>query len=143
MLSTAQRCRAVEFVRYAGRPLDNARLDYHLAGGSAERVLQALAGFQNLDGGFGHALEQDILLPDSSAIATSVALQLLLELDTPADHPLLVNALTYLARSRRTDTGWWDTVPSSVSQHPHAPWWAPADTANAATATGRAAARHA
>ena len=48
------------YVTENGRPLDVARFN-HLSGrGNAQDVADALAGFQNEDGGFGHGLEGDL-----------------------------------------------------------------------------------
>jgi hypothetical protein len=54
---------------------------------------------ENPDGGFGHALEPDLRTPASSALATSVAFQVLAEVGAPADHPLVLGGLAYLLAS--------------------------------------------
>lgn len=107
----------------AVRPLERALYAYHFSGGTAADVLAALSGFQNADGGFGHGLEADIRLPASSVIATSVAFQKLREIDTPADHPLVVSGCRYLRDQYKPATANWDIIPANVDDAPHAPWW--------------------
>ena len=71
-------CRAADkaraFLAEGARPREQARLAFHLDGADADAVIHELAQFQNADGGFGHALEGDFRLPDSSPLATWVGL---------------------------------------------------------------------
>ena len=132
MVDTALISRAGAFIRDQGRDLETAMFQLFLAGSSATReqrgrLIAALRRYQNSDGGFGHGLESDFRLPDSSAMATSVALRIIHdwkwtgfggELDE-----LVEPAIGYLEGSydacRR---GWW-AVPPEVNRYPHAPWW--------------------
>ncbi len=86
-------------------------------------AISALRAFQNGDGGFGHGLERDFLLPDSSPMATSVAFGILTELDVPSDEPIVGKGIEYLMNTYDPDRGKWRTVPKEVNDHPHAPWW--------------------
>lgn len=115
--------RAQAFMTTAARPLDQARFAYHFAGGSVEDVYKHLAPFQNADGGFGHALEPDLRLAESSALATSVALQSLRTVQAPADHPLVRNVMRYVVNTYDAVQQRWQIVPASVMDAPHAPWW--------------------
>ena len=81
--------KAVTFLNEQARPLEKALYAYHFANAPASSVLEALAGFQNDDGGFGHGLECDIRLADSSVIATTIAFQRFREIHAPADHPVV------------------------------------------------------
>jgi hypothetical protein len=85
--------------------------------------VNALAAFQNPDGGFGRALEPDIRLPDSSALATTVALQILRELGVTSDHALVQGAMRYLLSIYNADHLAWPIIPPNVDEAPHAPWW--------------------
>jgi len=114
---------ALAFVRQNGRPLDAALLDHALGEGMAETALLALSEFQNPDGGFGHGLEPDMQGRASTAIATSVALRLLLRLGAPARHPMVAGALSWLGETLDRDTGVWWIVGPEVNDEPHAPWW--------------------
>ncbi|MCD4685586.1 MAG: hypothetical protein K8S97_06590, partial [Anaerolineae bacterium] len=96
MLSQEHRNQAHSFLTTRARKLDRALYYFYFADGSPDTVLAELAKFQNPDGGFGHALEPDMRLADSSVIATTIAFQVFRELATSADHPLIERACAYL-----------------------------------------------
>jgi hypothetical protein len=114
---------ARDFVDSSARPLERALAAFHLDGGPAHAVYAELRAFQNEDGGFGHGLEADVRLADSSVIATTVALQILHDLDTPSHHALISGAMRYLLETYHPETSTWEPVPRNVSDMPHAPWW--------------------
>ena len=122
-LGTSARERAHEYIKQQARELEKARLTWDTGHGDESAVMEALSAFQNPDGGFGHGLEPDVRLPDSSAICTSVAMQIMTELAVPADHPMAHDAITYLIRTHDVTTGAWFQVPPHVDDAPHAPWW--------------------
>jgi hypothetical protein len=86
-------------------------------------VVQALSAYQNPDGGFGHNLEGDFRLPDSSPMATSVAFQILTSLGATTDEPLVRGGIAYLLKTYLPDRPGWLTVPPQVNDYPHAGWW--------------------
>jgi hypothetical protein len=112
-----------QYVTANGRPFDVARLQHVVRSGSAQAVVAALADFQNEDGGFGHGLESDLRLPDSSPICTWVALGHLRQLKIPAQELMVCRALDYLQASYDTDAGRWLPVSAAVNAYPHAAWW--------------------
>lgn len=114
--------RASEYVRTSARPLEQARFAY-LRGGPAEAVHAQLARFQNEDGGFGHGLEPDLQTPASSVLATTVGLQILRQVGTPAGHPLVTNAMRYLVDNYDAQAERWPLIDAAASESPHAPWW--------------------
>ncbi len=122
-LSRAAQTRARAFVFEHGRPLERARYLYAFEGETAESVLDELMSFRNDDGGFGHGLESDLRLPDSSVLATTVGLQILREVGTGADHPLVEEAMRYLLTAYDADREVWPMTPPNVDDAPHAPWW--------------------
>jgi hypothetical protein len=122
-LSTKHWQLAAGFLKNGARPLEAALYAWFFEGGAAERVWTELAHFQNPDGGFGHGLEADIRLQGSSVIATTVAFQWLRELQTPADHPLVVAGCRYLREQYAADPLNWPIIPPSIGDAPHAPWW--------------------
>src|SRR5258705_6002243 len=73
------RAAAETFIWSAARLLDRHRYTLLFAGGSAHPVLEALRGYRNADGGFGHALEPDLRCPSSQPAATLYALESLHE----------------------------------------------------------------
>jgi hypothetical protein len=81
--------KAKRFFENNSRPVDRARFALHFDGGSQEALLAALTAYQNLDGGFGHALEVDIAASESQPFATELALKYCWDADIPSGHPLL------------------------------------------------------
>jgi hypothetical protein len=122
-LSKAHYEKAVDYLQHHARPLVQALYAYHFNGAPAADVLKELAKFQNSDGGFGHGLEPDIRLRDSSVIATTVAFQRFCELKLSADNPIVVKACHYLVDTYNAETLNWPIIPPNVDDAPHAPWW--------------------
>jgi hypothetical protein len=122
-LTKANYDKAANYLTHSARPLEGALYTYHFEGAPATRVLDELVHFQNRDGGFGHGLEPDIRLGDSSVIATTIAFQRFRELKTPADHPMTVKACRYLLDSYDAQHLNWPIIPPNIDDAPHAPWW--------------------
>ncbi len=122
-LSPSEFQQSVSFLRKEARPLESVFFAYYFEDGPAESVLKELARFQNTDGGFGHGLEPDVRLADSSVIATTIAFQHLRELRVPAEHPLVVNGCRYLRETYDTARLNWPIIPPTIDDAPHAPWW--------------------
>ena len=123
--------RARRFILNRARPLERALLAHGLEGAPPQPVLEALAPFRNEDGGFGHALEPDVRLPGSSVIATTIGLQVLREVEAPADHPFVQGAISYLLETYDKGLGGWRNVGPAVDEFPHAPWWSWSETPDA------------
>lgn len=109
-------------------------LGFYFDEGSRAAVLEALASFQNPDGGFGHALEPDVRLDDSSVIATTMALQTLRKVGADGGHALVRGAVGYLLEHLDHEALAWSLVPEDVDRAPHAPWWNPEEPPAAFTA---------
>ena len=122
-LTPEAQARAKAFIFEWGRPLEQARYLYHFENGTATAVLTQLAPFQNQDGGFGHALEPDMRLPQSSVLATTVGLQILGEIKATSHEPIVQAAMRYLLDTFESDNKVWPIVPSHNNDFPHAPWW--------------------
>jgi len=122
-LSASDHERARAYINVHGRPVERALYAYHLQDGGAEAVHSALRAYQNSDGGFGHGLEPDLALPDSSVLATTVALQRLRGMGTDSAHPLVRGAMSFLIGSYNREHLSWANVPPNVDDAPHAPWW--------------------
>ncbi len=122
-LSPEQFYQARRFLKTEARPLDRALFEHRFEGGPADRVAKELVTYQNIDGGFGHALEPDVRTPSSSALATGIGLGMLKEMACPADHPMVSGAVAYLLRTFDSETRIWRAVPHDANDHPHAPWW--------------------
>ena len=63
--------------------------------------MDALSGYQNLDGGFGHGLNSDLRTKNSSVLCATVAIQILKEIGTPPEHEMIIGAIDYLVRQYR------------------------------------------
>lgn len=115
---------AREFLFANARPLEQALFAYHFEDGPDDAVLDAVAAFQNPDGGFGHGLEPDVQLANSSAIVTTVGLQHLRTVKAGADNPQVAAAIRYLLDTYDPSIQTWQIIPATVDNAPHAPWWA-------------------
>ncbi len=117
--------KARAFIYRNARPIDLARWRFHFEGGAAQDVWEALAFYQNVDGGFGHGLEADCWNPASAPIQTWNAACILMDTRAPREHPLVQGLLRYLDSGADFDESrrqWLNTVPSN-NDHPHAIWW--------------------
>lgn len=113
-----------------GRLLDQRLYAFHFEGGSKTAVFDALAPYQNDDGGFGQALEPDLRTPDSSAIATSQAFAIFRDVGATAEEPMVQRAIAYLLASFDAEREVWPIAPPTVDNAPRAFWWAAADLAH-------------
>lgn len=119
------------FLNRDGREVDRSLLAFELGEGPPSRVIAAVAGYQNRDGGFGKALEPDIRTKASSVITTTVAFQLLSRVGAPPDHPSVRRGIRYLVESYDAERVVWPIVPPEVESAEHAPWWTYAGTREA------------
>ncbi|MEM7030370.1 MAG: hypothetical protein AAF629_12440 [Chloroflexota bacterium] len=122
-LSSAHFEKAVDFIRTKARPLDQALFAFHFESGSVDAVLQKLIHFQNEDGGFGQGMEPDAEYQGSSPLATTVGLQIMQSFSLPTTHPIIQQAMAYLCQSFNAQKGYWQPMPVTVNDVPHAPWW--------------------
>jgi hypothetical protein len=88
---------ARDFILRQGRLLERRLFATCFEGAPAVGVIDALRGYRNEDGGFGHGLEPDKRCPASLPIDVEVALQALAAAGT-VDHALVVPACDYLAK---------------------------------------------
>ena len=111
---------ARQFLLAQARPLERALFVHRFEGAAAGVVLAELARFQNMDGGFGHALEPDLRTPSSSALATGIGLRMLKELGCPADHPMVDKAVAYVTATFDEQVQAWRVAPSDTNLYPRA-----------------------
>jgi len=122
-LSDTHYQKAVNYIKGHARPLEKVLYAYHFENGTKDAVLVELGRFQNADGGFGHGLESDIRLADSSVIATTIAFQKCRELGVSESHPIVQKAGQYLINQYDSTQKTWSNIPSNIDDAPHAPWW--------------------
>jgi len=114
---------AWRFLMASGRVVDKRAFERLFHGGAAEPVRDAVAAYQNADGGFGHALEPDCRDSASQPAAVEMALRVLDTTDS-WDERLARQACDWLASVAPAEGGATFVFPT-VAQVPHAPWWVP------------------
>jgi hypothetical protein len=114
---------ATEFVWCNARLVDRRLFARRLLSGSAEDVVHVLRGYQNADGGFGHALEPDLRGPESHAIHVDMAFRVLYEAGGVAPE-MVARACSFLASVAGPDGGVPAILPS-VLDYPRAQHWEP------------------
>jgi|SRR5699024_1353072 len=115
--------KTANWMKRNARPLECTRWAYLFENGPREDVIEKLSAFQNDDGGFGHGLEPDSMLPDSNAIDTWTACQILMETGADREEQIVKSAVEYLMRSYDHDKELWKTVIPEHNDYPRAPWW--------------------
>lgn len=94
-----------------------------IAGDQGKHLIQVLKKYQNPDGGFGHGLEADIQMPNSSVAATNLGITLLEQIQDPGKEILMQEAIAYYETVFHKDTLSFEIVPQEVDAFPHAIWW--------------------
>lgn len=128
------------WVRRNGREIDIALWRFYFENGGQQAVLDALASYQNPDGGFAHGLEPDCWNPRSTPYETNCALEMLhaIGMHDPT-HPICQGILRYLASGDGSNGDLWlFTVPGN-NDAPHAIWWEYSDETNAKESLGLSA----
>jgi hypothetical protein len=110
---------AQTFILNNARLLERHLFAYLFQGGDPRKVLSALRAYQNLDGGFGNALEPDKRTSSSQPIDQEFALHVLD--DIGIDAPLALQICDFLETITRND-GVPFVLPT-VRDAPRAEWW--------------------
>lgn len=106
------------------RDLEKEIYKFLFKDGKALDIVQELKMYQNDDGGFGHGLEPDFWMKESSAMATSIGLSHLTLIDHDSDaKEMIKKAIAYLEATFDGDRFGWFAVSEKVNDYPHAPWW--------------------
>jgi hypothetical protein len=115
--------KGADYLKQHGRPVEKSLRAFFFEQGSAEAVIDAMAAYQNEDGGFGHAFEPDMRCPASSTLATTEALAWIWQIGIQPDHVMVRKAVQYLIRTYQPDAKSWLFIPKESQAYPHAPWW--------------------
>ncbi len=107
-----------DFVRRDARVLERRLFATVFEGAETQGVVDALRGFQNADGGFGHGLEPDKRCPDSLPLDVEVAFDTLLAADA-RDDELVRRAVDWLD-SVATPDGAVSLCSPAVENYPRA-----------------------
>jgi hypothetical protein len=94
------------FLETLSYPLGVATIDHAWHGADAGPVLDALAAYQNDDGGFGRGLEVDIAAPASNPFAARLAMQILLALGGRSGGNMVDRLGEWLSTSQAPDGDW-------------------------------------
>src|SRR6202451_4411574 len=113
---------AADFLAAGARVLDRRMVEGLFTGGAAGPVRDAVVAYRNSDGGFGLALEPDCRAAASQPAAVEMALRLM-DLADEWDSRLVTDAVDWLVTVAPAEGGAAFVEPS-VSEGPHAPWWA-------------------
>jgi hypothetical protein len=116
---------AAEFIAGHARVLDRRVFQRLFQDGAPGPVRDAIAAYRNDDGGFGQALEPDLRTAASQPAAVEMALRLM-DMTGAWDERLVRAAIDWLVTVAPADGGATFVLPT-LSQGPHAPWWAPAE----------------
>ncbi|ADD44723.1 hypothetical protein [Stackebrandtia nassauensis] len=114
---------ARRYLSLNARLLERRRFDVVFGDGPREPVLHVLRGYQNPDGGFGHALEPDLRGDGSQPQPAELALWILDEVGG-FDDAMVARLGDWLAANSGDDGGVPFVLPS-VTDTPRAPWWQP------------------
>jgi hypothetical protein len=117
------RAAAENFIWSTARLVDRHRYARLFADGPREPIVEALRGYRNPDGGFGHGLEPDLRGPSSQPVPTEYALEILHEAGA-ADSEMARGARSWTASIAAPDGGVPSVVPG-FEDYPHAPWMTP------------------
>lgn len=87
-------------------------------------IMKELKNYLNEDGGFGHGLEPDTMLPFSSVLCTDEAVLILEEInDIKIKNDLISKVVNYYESVYNDKSESWELVPKEVDAYPRAVWW--------------------
>ena len=112
-----------EWVRANARPLELAKWDFLFNNGKKEKIVEEMLKYQNPDGGFGNALEPDLLLPGSSAIASGEAIFTAYKYGVDCSEKWFAKLLDYFVSTMQNTPSFWEFAPKEVENYPRPPWW--------------------
>lgn len=116
---------AAGFMAAHARVLDRRVFQRLFQGGAPGPVQDAVAAYRNDDGGFGQALEPDLRTAASQPAAVEMALRIM-HVAGAWDERLVTAAVEWLVAVAPAEGGATFAEPT-LSEGPHAPWWAAAE----------------
>lgn len=104
------------------------RIDYYLIQSVFENVdahlEHQLKQYQNSDLGFGHGLEPDVQMPESSILATNIAISVINQMkDSTFKNHFIQDIVSYFEDQYDEHKDGFKLINESVKNHPHAFWW--------------------
>lgn len=113
--------KALRYVKTHGRHLEALLLESITKSNHTE-IIQALETYQNEDGGFGHGLEPDSLLPLSTAVDTEFAIIMLSQVGI-VHEDMNKKIIDYLENTYDKALGFWPISRPEINDYPRAVWW--------------------
>lgn len=121
---TKQQLRQIENWLYANaRSIEIAKWNLIFNKGTSENLVAEMLKYQNPDGGFGNGLESDILTPESSAICSAEAIFMSKDFVLDLSMDWTKKLLAWIENTVLDIPPFWEAVPKSVEDYPHAPWY--------------------
>jgi hypothetical protein len=115
--------KVIPLIKEKGKQID-VLLIQNLFEDKQEEIVEELKKYQNDDFGFGHGLEPDIRMPNSSVAATNHGIDVLEHVKDPAIKEELVKELVaYLEAAYDESLNRFIMVTEHVEDYPHAIWW--------------------
>jgi hypothetical protein len=105
------------------RPLEAAKWNLLWGKGSTDDLLNEMLKYQNSDGGFGNGFESDILIPQSSAIASAEAIFTAFDFGLDMKANWFENLLNYFMKTKQDTPSYWEALPRQIEDYPRPPWW--------------------
>lgn len=111
----------VDFIHRNARLLERTIFEYYFNDTPSTRIIDILLTYQNEDGGFGHALEPDLRVPDSHPLFVEFALRTLYDCRL-RDSSITYRVCDFLAKHADLSHGIPTIFPSS-QKYPRARHW--------------------
>lgn len=115
--------KTLPFVKEYGRKLDYYLILNLLEGNHEEKIIEELLKYQNFDGGFGNSLEPDTQVPNSSVLATDIAISILNDIGHLDNDKLIADIVRFYISKYDTVSGTFEFIPKEVDNYPRAIWW--------------------
>jgi len=110
-------------VKERGRKLGSLLIE-NLYSNKEKEIIVELLKYQNPDKGFGQALEPDVRMPNSSIVATDMAVTILDEIhDEEIKKNVVRDIVEYYEQTYNEEKGRFIMVTEEVEKYPHAIWW--------------------
>ena len=86
-------------------------------------MVSEMLKYQNADGGFGNGFESDTLALESGATASAEAVSMVQDYGLDPSLAWVKMLLGYFEKTRQNTPSFWESVPKSIEDYPHPPWW--------------------
>lgn len=113
--------KAANFIWTYGRLLERRIFEYVFLEGSKDHIITSLKAYQNIDGGFGNALEPDLRTPHSQPVYVEFALRTLYDCNIK-DLEISQKSCEYISRHADLTSG-IPSILASSGDYPRAEHW--------------------